>query len=48
MIYNMENNEYNPNDYQGRRKSQVDSSNKIGAICVLLALLMVLLIFILN
>ncbi len=44
----MENGEWDLNDYQGRRKSQVDSSNKIAAICLLLAVLSVLLIFILN
>jgi hypothetical protein len=44
----MENGEWDLNDYQGRRKDQVEYANKIGTICVLLSLLIVLLIFILN
>jgi hypothetical protein len=43
----MENGEWNSDEYQGRRKDQVEYANKIGAICVL-SLLIVLLIFILN
>jgi len=44
----MENGEWNSDEYQGRRKDQVEYSNKVGVICVLLALLSILLIFILN
>jgi hypothetical protein len=44
----MENGEWNSDEYQGRRKDQVEYANKIGAICVLLTLLSILLIFILN
>jgi len=44
----MENREWNSDDYQGRRKDQVEYANKVGAICVLLSLLIVLLLFILN
>jgi hypothetical protein len=44
----MENGEWNSDEHQGRRKDQVEYANKIGTICVLLSLLIVLLIFILN
>jgi hypothetical protein len=44
----MENREWNSDEYQGRRKDQVEYANKVGAICVLLTLLSLLLIFILN
>ncbi len=44
----MENGEWNSDEHQGRRKDQVEYANKIGTICVLLSLLIVLLIFILT
>ena len=44
----MKNEDWDINEYQGRRKDQVEYSNKVGAICVLLTLLSILLIFILN
>ena len=44
----MKNNEWNPNDWQGRRKDQVEYNNQIGVISMSLLLISLVLLILSN